>query len=217
MSVGLGIFLGCVFLGTVFLYLKTASSWNWKKIGKRTLITVGILVAGSVVLALAVFGYDRWEQRAQVVTSLKGIAIGEKLADVVFKHGAFEKREKKVDDVRKYQDEEDYEQKDKRVGISVRSGVVVSINYICGNESDYTSLNRISCDDSGDKIKELFQNRVRVLCSKKSDEGAQFRRVYDVVEYGTRYLVGQNKVAGFLTTNKRELESLVGLNWDECK
>ncbi len=216
MSVGLGIFLGCVFLGSIFLYLKTANSWNWKKIGRRILMAVGVLFGGGILIAGGMVGYEKWEQRPRVVTSLEGIAVGEKLSDVIFKHGPFEKEEKQADSIRKYQDEEQYRNKDKNLSISVRAGIVGVVYYGCNKETDYTSMNKISCRDSGDKISELFGDKVRILCATKKDEYRQFLRVYDVVAYGTRYLLWQNEVRTLIIADKKELESFVGVNWDKC-
>ena len=213
MSLGLGIFLSTVVVSILLLYRWTRERWNWGKGLKRVALWFSAIC---VVLGFSFWGYNTWEQRPRVVTSLQGIAIGEKLSDVVFNHGAFERKKRDPDSVRKYQDTEDYEQKDKVLRISVRSGIVVSVDYGCKSEFDYASLNRISCDDSGDKIKELFGSKVRVLCSKKVDENSRFFRVYDVSEYGTRYYVWRNKVKALLIANKEELESWVGLNWDKC-
>ena len=54
---------------------------------------------------------------------------------------------------------------------------------------------------------------VRVLCSKDQIK----YRVYDAVNYGVRYYVHSNKVAGFYVSKPSYLETLVGINWIQCE
>lgn len=217
MSIGLGIFLGCVFLGTVLLYLKTANTWNWKKIVGRS---VGGLVAFLLLVVLWVYGFDayqKWKNRPDVVTSLFGISIGEKFSDVVFKHGEFKLSELSERAIKKNDASQRYYNADKRVAINVLAGTVTSIIYGCAESLEYSSLNGIACGDSGDRIFERFKGNVRVQCPTTPDKGSEYTRVYDVVQYGTRYYVILNKVQGLGVFEKQELESLVGLNWGACK
>lgn len=200
----------------LYIRYRAQHRWNWKKLSKRTLKAVGVLIVGSVLVILGILGYARWEKRLQVATSLGGIAIGEKFSDVVFRQGQFEKRATPADVVLKYQDQEQYEKKDERKRVRVRGGIVETVSYKC-KASDYTSVNGIACGDSGDKIREIFGEGVRILCRKRNDESAQLARVYDVIEYGTRYFVLSNNVSHFEIATPKELETLVGLNWDQCK
>lgn len=58
MSLGLAIFLGCVILGTVYLYVRTRDQWNWRTIAKRTLISLAALLGLVSVAVLGFIGYD---------------------------------------------------------------------------------------------------------------------------------------------------------------
>jgi hypothetical protein len=89
MSVGLSVFLGSLFLGTIILYLKTRGEWNWRTIWKRIGLAVFSLVAVLAIAIAATVGYGKWQERPQVVTSLEGVVLGEKLSDAVFRYGEF--------------------------------------------------------------------------------------------------------------------------------
>src|SRR5262249_35682038 len=130
MSAGLGILFGSVFLGFILLYLGTKGTWNWQKIVRRSVIVIGVLVALAVLAIIGLFANDKWQQRPKVVTSLEGVALGEKFSDVVFRHGSFEKIPVKKDVRRKYEDEEEYVQREKRLQVSVRNRIVSGISYL---------------------------------------------------------------------------------------
>jgi hypothetical protein len=217
MSIGLGIFLGCVFLGSVFLYLKTANTLNWKKFGKRTLLIGAAFFLLAATAGVGGYAYTEWQGRPQFIKTLGRISVGEKLSEVVFKNGIYEQHSPPPNAAQKHVDQQEYSQKDSRVEFGVRNGIVNTVTYGCKQESDYVAINKIYCNDSGDKIKELFGSKVRILCRKLQHEKAELERVYDVSEYGTRYYVVQNKVVAFLIADRNELESLVGINWDTCK
>ena len=167
----------------ILLVIKRLAKWA----------ALGLLSIGAIG-AFAFWGHEKWQNRPQVVSSLMEIAIGEKWADVVFRQGEFVVE--KTNWVKKYQDAVEYFNNEKRVSFSVRNGVVTSVNYSCNSNVDYTKLNGVECGASGDKILKRFEDKVRVLCSKNADEGNMFLRVYDVVEFGTRYFLVVNKVGG---------------------
>src|SRR5215471_7408718 len=119
MSVGLGIFLGSVVIGSVLLYLNTRDTWNWRRIRARFLITIGILVGVVTLLSVGFFTYEKWDQRLKLVTRLEGISVGEKLSDVVFRLGTFVRLQPDKDVVQRNKDDQVYEQKEKRVHVWV--------------------------------------------------------------------------------------------------
>lgn len=219
MSIGLGIFLGAVFLGTVFLYVKTSERWNWRKGARRLFVSLGVLVAIGALTGVGLWAYHEWEQRPQLVNSLKDISIGERFSDVVFRHGAFDRRETLGDAGAKPENSEIWESKALRLRPSVRNGLVVTISYDCNRESfDFTDVNGILCGDSGDKILKTFGDKVRVQCLRDtSHEFYTLVRVYDVVEYGTRYLLDRNRVDMFMVATRSDLQSFTDTNWVPCQ
>jgi hypothetical protein len=107
---------------------------------------------------------------------------------VVFRQGVFEKMENSKNSIRSQNDKEWYVNRTKRTMLSVHNGVVRSVMYLCDSEhTDFTGLNSIQCSDPGDKIIRVFGDKVRVLCPKENDKDSALRRVYVLVEYGTRY------------------------------
>jgi len=218
MGIGTGIFLGLVFVGLIFLYINTRGEWNWQKISKRMLIGFGVLVILILLGIIWFIAEQKWRERPRVVTSLKGITLGEKFSDVVFRLGQFEKLKSDKNKKRKHRDR-DYKLKKERIVISVRDENINSITYICNDDEnyEYTEILSISCYDLGDKIKKKFSNKIRVQCSKNTDKTAPLFRTYDVVEYGVRYYLFRNKVFRFLIADKKELESYANINWGECK
>lgn len=216
MSLGLGILLASLFLGTVYLYVHTKERWNWGKLPKRILIATGIVAVALMSTVLAYFGYEKWKLQPKIATSLQGISLGETFSDVTFKHGAFEKIE--GDSAKNENEEQRYIHRAKRSAIDVRNGVVSTVLYACKqDDSDYTTVNNVQCNDSGEKILETFGNTVRILCPKKLDEEAPFLRVYDVVDYGIRYRLKENRVIAFIIAERSDLEGWHGKNWDSCK
>jgi hypothetical protein len=216
MSLGLGIFLGCLFLGTVFLYTQTREAWNWRKAAKWTLISLG---SALVLMGVVIGGYlahDEWERRPQPITSLEGISVGEKMSDVVFRHGEF-KRIESPGARRANDHDEDYSNHNNQIHISVRDGVVRLVSYVCKKDLDYTRVNTIGCGSPGDLIQKKFPGQVRVLCARGDKQADALVRVYDVVEYGTRYLLARNEVHAFIVAGSEELKGLVGINWHPCQ
>ena len=201
--------------------------WSWEKLGD----SAGAKAAAVVVIAIAVlWAYASWDKPTaemssesrdaplQVVTSLQGVQLGQKLAAVASTHGPLDKLAER-DVVRKYANEEDYLQRNGTLRVGVRDGVVRSIGYLCKEGRDRTTVNKVACHDLKDKVEKVFGDRVRVLCPKAKPENkeiAPYVRAYDAIEFGTRYVVIRDKVQGFTVTDPGELASLVGFNWVKC-
>lgn len=205
--------------------------WSWEKLGD----SVGAKAAAVVVVAIAaLWAFASWDLPTagisselpdtplQVVTSLEGVQLGQKLAAAVAStHGPFDKEGDQPHVVKKYADEENYRQRNGPLRLGVRDGVVRSIAYACKEGHDPAALNKVACHDFEDRIGKVFGDRVRVLCAKvKPDDPnkaiAPYVRAYDAVEYGTRYIVIKDEVQGFIVTDTKELDSMVGFNWVKC-
>jgi len=57
-----------------------------KRISKWILLSVLGLATLALFVGLGIYMYKEWEDRPKVVLELKGIAIGEKLNDVLFRN-----------------------------------------------------------------------------------------------------------------------------------
>ena len=194
--------------------------------------SVGAKGAAVIVIAIAAaWVYATWDEPGilaeapdlplQVVTALKGVQLGQKLAAVVSTHGPFDKEKTPTHTVKKYADEEDYVQRNGQLRLGVREGVVRSLGYPCIEGRDPTVVNNIACHHFEDRIRKVFGDHLRVLCARVSPDHpnkdlAPHVRAYDAIEYGTRYVVIKDVVQGFIVTDPKELESLVGFNWVKC-
>lgn len=213
MGLGLGVFLGAIVLATVVLYLKMRTIWNWRAIWRR----LGLAGLGFVVLLVAVIavvtGHEKWQDRLQVVTALESISLGERMSDVVFRHGQFKQdsSDSETDGSERFVSDE------KRMAVYVRAGIVEKVVYICKDEMDYASAGKVFCGKSGETILDRYGSAIRVQCPiKKESDLDHVRRVYDATDFGVRYFLQQNKVIGFAVMDKQRLAEAVGINWIAC-
>lgn len=185
-----------------------------KKIGKWFLFALLILI----LIFLCLYSYDKitnyLENLPKVITELKGIKVGEKYSDFVFKNPGF--KAKKINF--KTINELHYENIERRLSVSVNNSKIEDINYICDSESDYTNINGIACNDLGDKIVEKFTNEVKIQCLLDKDNLLfPDLRVYDVVKYGVRYELLNNNVVSYKVSSPESLSKYTGINWGQCE
>jgi hypothetical protein len=203
-SIGLGIFLGLVFCGFIYLYSKNRDTWNWVKCfkiigvaGLAIIVTIGILIAGLV-------GYNKFESRPKVINEFKGIQLGDTYGDLVFKMGKVVKDTKNSE--RRQSDFPDtndgiYDVPSTKAFAWVVRNRVDSIAYQCSEDSyDSTQVNGIYCGDSSEKISEKFGDNILVQCQLKDDSKIidPFEhkvRMYEIKKFGVRYFLFENKVA----------------------
>jgi hypothetical protein len=217
MSIGLGIFFGSLFIGTVFLFTKTRDSWNWRKIWKRLGLSVVFIVALIAVAIASTFGFHKWEERPKVVTSIEGVSLGETLSDVAFRYGEFSKQSSDEQKKVGKDDAESYVSEKKRLMINVRAERIESIVYLCKDDSDYTASGGITCGYSGEAIFSRFGGAVRVKCLIKAEnEISKLTRAYDIPKFGIRYLLHQNRVIGFYVMDAKMRSDAIGINWHAC-
>jgi hypothetical protein len=217
MSVGAGIFLGSVYLGTIYLYVHTRDRWDWSQLIRRgsLLVLLASAVIGGGLGALA--GHQWWQDRPRAIVAIGVVKVGEPWLDVVSKLGDF--REEEIRSVRKYPDERSFRHASLPLTVIVRTGTVHYVVHHCSANGNPMPLNGIGCGDEGVKLFEKFGARLRVLCQKNAGplpDGVYGLRVFDVPDYGTRYVMRSNKVAAIAVASSEELRSLVGYNWDKC-
>jgi hypothetical protein len=214
MSIGLGIFLASLYLGTIYLYVQTRDRWNWSKLIARS----GFLVVGGAMGAALIYGgivgYETWQARPKVITGVGPVGAGDSWPDVVFKLGKFEEIKPESDP--QHPDEHWYRHETLPLHTNVRQGRVAYVVYHCydGDRQQYGPFNGIRCGDDGSSVLKAFGDKVRVLCRKQKD--LQHLRVYDVVEYGTRYVMSSNKVSSVGVAQPALLATFHGINWDKC-
>ncbi len=210
--------LALLFLGIVLLYRFTRDRWNWGRIVHRLSVGALSLGIGSIVLLGAVLVKTEWlDERPRIITDFQGVSLSDKLSDLFFKHGDFKKVVPK-EAVEKHYGKDRYENEKKRLTVTVKHGVVELIQYRCASDQmDYDEINGISCGDSGEDILKKFGKKARILCLKQQSEYGKFVRVYDVVEYGTRYALVMNQVHSIAIAAPKDLESFIRKGWDKCE
>jgi hypothetical protein len=171
-----------------------------------------------LVIVLCIYAYaaaQKWyEERPKLAESLQGVNIGEKFSDFMFRNPGFSE----VQRIQGIQNNtKDYYNKEKRLFVDFRDGVVSDVTYICDNV-DFVSINGISCGTSGEQIQSHFAKETRILCMKdKSDKDYLTRRVFDTFKFGVRYFLNSNKVEGIRIASPRDLEGYIGVNWVPCE
>ena len=214
MSIGLGIFLASLYLGTIYLYVQTRDRWNWSKlIARGAFVVVGGGI-GAAILYGGVVGYEEWAARPKVVAGIGAVSAGDAWPDVVFKLGKFEEIKPTGEPGRP--DERWYRHETLPLHVNVRQARVAYVIYHChdGSPDRYGPFNGIRCGDDGSSVMKAFGDKVRVLCRKQKD--FEYLRVYDVVEYGTRYVMSSNKVSSIGVAEPAQLATFHGINWDKC-
>jgi hypothetical protein len=211
MSVGTGIFLGAVYLGTVYLYSQTRDRWDWSRVTRRGAVLLAIAAVAAAVAFGAQLGYDAWRSQPRVVDSVEGIRIGEPWADVVLRYGKF--KSVPIKSVKKYPDQLQFAHETLPVSVFVHAGAVHYVVFSCQSSRHKLTLNGVSCGDDERKLTSTFGKRLRVMCSKAGDSNLA---VYDVTDFGTRYVVGEKGVVAISVAEPSELASFRGLNWEIC-
>ncbi len=157
----------------------------------------------------------------QPIVELEGVRLGQSLAEVVEDRGAFDPE---PDPARSQATGETiYLERDGRVRVAVRDGLVRGISYQCRAPTDWSRLAGVTCYDSAERIATAFGERVRTLCGKVSREEprrarAPAMRALDVVDAGVRYVVQDGRVAGLIVRAPHELREQVGglYAWHPC-
>lgn len=227
MGIGIGIFLGLVFVGTIYLYTQTKSSWNWKKIWKRIGVGLVLVVLVPVVVALIYWAFssftDYLSNRPKEIKTLHGLSLGEKLSDVQFKIPLTLDSNAKWDDIDVYDVDS---QQIRSLGFSKKDGRLTFMSQSCFSLKDDRSpsfevINGIKCGDTADDIlKKYGKSSIRILCEAKPDEFTiKFKlrmRVYDSVEHGIRHQLMNNEVTSILITSPEELKGWTRKTWYPC-
>ena len=182
----------------------------------KWLFFVFLCICLIVLLFLAYEKYVDYEDtKPKLLTGLSGIELGHKLSDVLFKNNGFEK--KPIDKDNSLGDSL-YENSETGASFFVTNNVVIHINQYCKEKYNFQTLNKISCNSSGDDIILKYGKDLLIQClTDKTDKYYIEHRGYDVSKYGVRYHLFSNKVAAFTVTSPEKLKSYTGLNWKPCE
>jgi hypothetical protein len=100
--------------------------------------------------------------------------------------------------------------------VIVEENKIKTISFDCGNDVAVPDVvvNTVGCNASGEDLQKKFGNDIRILCKKNNTD---IQRAYDVVRYGVRYHLVQNRVIGFSIAEPKVLETYIGNNYDKCE
>ena len=229
MGIGIGIFLGLVFVGTIYLYTQTKDSWNWRKIWKRVGIGFLALILIPLVLAAIAWVYssisDYYASKPKVISSLHGLTLGEKFSDVEFKLPLKKQaRQWNPEDMIEY---DVVDQKNREISFD-KNNKLIALGETCTEDKGpnaplFESINGIGCGATSDDIVNRYgKGEVRIQCpskaqldERKDDKEIKFR-VYDAIDYGVRYHLGNNYMFAITITTPSTLKGWSGKNWIPC-
>lgn len=197
MSLGAGVFLGCLFIGCVYLYLNTREVWNWKKI---LLISAGLLVVLILSFLLLIFWDKLFNEQADIssgknysglIQSYGGIAIDNSIADVEFKFGKLKSEGKTKNG--NFEIYVPSKESALTIFTEVSGKTVDFIGVDCNKSND--SFNGIKCGDTSEQILKKYKDKVKIWCPSTVEKDEDPYRIYDIVDFGTRYYLQKNVVA----------------------
>jgi hypothetical protein len=189
-----------------------------KKIGKWIVVFAFTLLLIFLVLYAFKKIEDYYQNRPQIVISLKGIELEEKFQDFMFRNAGFV-----LDPVNSNKASEltYYDNKDKSMFVGISAGKVVRALYKCTDKYEYTNINGITCRSSGDSVFDKYDKVIRVQCLKdKSDINYLNYRIYNADNFGVRYHVFSNEVLAFEIAKPTDLTNLNGFmnkKWTACE
>ncbi len=167
------------------------------------------------LIALGVYVFYEIKDRPKVESELNGVKLGDKFSDVMFKNPGFEKEKKQepdyFNDLKSNQIK--FTNKDSNTFVYFTSNLVSKVAYACQGSLEFSEVSKIRCRDTSETLERRFGNKLRVLCYRILEDKL---RAYDVPKFGIRYLLWENKVAGFVISSPLEMILFDGDNWVSC-
>jgi hypothetical protein len=215
MSIGTSIFLSALLLGLIYLFLKTRNDWNWRKI----LIITTVIAALAMVIILITIFWDEWFKKSNeveaekkysgVIQSYQGVSLGENIANLEFKYGRLKPQGKTLGNVPIYT----IEAKPNLVIYKNQSSDLVDfLGVDCTGSKD--SFNGIKCGMNSDELLKQHGDKVKVWCPKELAKDEDPYRVYDITEFGTRFILSKNQVVHIRIFKPNEMKNPISLK--EC-
>jgi hypothetical protein len=148
--------------------------------------------------------------QARPLRTLKGVTLGQGMADVTARLGAFEPEASAPPQA----GARDYVQAGSRLRLRVAGDKVTRVSYECAGNDDETRVNRIACWIYETRIVEVFGQGLRRLCGKAGPNAF----AYDAFDTATRYVVVDGSVRGFTVMEPKDLEDSVEGDpaWKAC-
>lgn len=193
MAIGTGIFLSAIFLGCVFLYIK---SENKPKFRRYVLLSLGTPLAIGLIVFLYIVIDEKFEKRtdtsqqgkeaSKFPTHMKGLKLGETIANLQFEHGKFTA----------LPPHDGYKTYFANNGVVIyeKSGVAERLVWYCPENpfSDLTFFHQIQCGVGSKQVLDTYgKSAVKILCSDVHPD----RRVYFIEDKKIRMILEGNRVS----------------------
>lgn len=206
--IAFSIFAGIVFFSIVFLYVKTADRWNWKKI---VIWAAGLLLI-PVIIFLVILAKDTLFngepspiKHTGKITSFQGVSIGDKFSELEFKYGRLSK------------DGNDHYTINKSFSVQVDDESKQVSGFLVFCDEGITDLfNGIACGDTSEKLTKKYGSDLKIRChvdNKNSKDGMVVRSYY-VPKFATSYILEKNQV--ILVYIKEVDLAKPSKNWEKC-
>lgn len=205
MSVGLGIFLGLVFCGLVYLYTKSPDKVNVRKILKYLGMATGSLVVLMITVSFLVHLYEKRDQPIEVAKELNGIQIGKSYADFMFTtKGAnpFSKNWDRPKDAAAMENDGIYQLSDGKTDVTINNDKVSQVSYTCDEPHDSMTVDGIGCGSFGENITAKYGNHVSIVCPEIKGTYDPKIRVYRVDDFGLLFFLYENQVKAIYVYSK---------------
>ena len=213
MSTGSGIFLSALFLGCIFLYIKSEDKAKWRKVS----LWCSVAVILSFVLFMLNAMYEDHTidklsrekvKQTDSFTDIRGIRLGESMSDLKFRHG----------DLKQSEMTRGYESYVTDLGVTVfaKYNVVEMLTYVCDKDQVKelirgVQLGGISCGSSEETILSKFgKSDVEIMCFEDDPQ----TRFYGIKKHNIFYILTKNSV-NFLSVNSNRIEQPIGIK--SCK
>jgi len=220
MGIGLGIFGGICVLGIIYLYTQTKDRWNWRKISKRLFVGLGLFFLALFLFIGGLFAYfsiqDYYKAQPKVISSYKGVSIGDKLSDVSFKY----KLQKSNEDAKSKNQTYSLADTNLQVQFYDDSTTVDRIIITC-NEGSRDEVNGVACWGSSENIfKKYGKENIKVFCKDQPASGnnneIEQLRSYESSIHGVSYGLYLNKIEAILITKPSKDSSKTSKTWRLC-
>lgn len=215
MTVGAGIFWGCLFISAAIFFAVTKDRLSWGKYLRRTAIGGAVVLGILLLVGGGYWAYERYlDSRNDVITGLNGVSLGESKSDIEFRVGT--SKFEKIDfvDSLKVSGDETFAftaPGDTWVWVTFRQEKAIAVASICRKDAYYTPrINGIRCHDSGDALLERFGDGVKKWCNLHQ---AGYR-AYAVDQFQVAYTLTENRVEGFLIGE--DLPQRSPIAWKPC-
>ena len=183
MTLGAGILLSSLSIGTILLFLKTQGKWNWKKIIKISLLSVISMV---LILSLFIFTTNYIDTQPKKVEKFWGIAATATKSDIIFLKG------KPTTIIADFKSEEDSSwDYYNAYQIKFKNDKIWAIIY-SGDDLSEDSLNNIGLLNTTEDITKKLGRKYNVTLSKDLTT-----RLYRFSQYNCFFILEKNCVRAY--------------------